>query len=1035
MPATPTTRTTATLALALTLCAPTGAPGKDVTPASLSRGLITTYRDAATPPRELTRLEPTVALSLKAGEAPHPRLGADGGTVRWQGYVNITRADTYQFRARLRGKLIVRVGGKELLAAEVKGDRPEVKAGPATRLEAGVHPLTAEFTRLPGAAAVELFWSAGHFREEPLPYDFVGHRPDQRPARFEEDALAEQGRFLAEEYSCTRCHQPADGNKLAKTLQPQQGPDLSKVGRRVRAGWLYHWLGKPHELRPGTAMPALFADDGNSRVERYAAARYLASLGGPPKEREKRPRPKRDEGSIRRGKELYHSTGCAACHGPTEEVKRKKRNDEEDEATPTFVLHAPPKVIPLTDLGGKTTAEQLAKYLQNPHATSPGGRMPNMLLSGKEAEDLARYLCDRDARDRDAPQEPGSEELTAALRRLESRPEEQKKLDGLPGDRRWVELGRRVVAARRCTGCHTIEPAEKYPNAPAAVAGLEALADSKRQHAGCLADDAKERGTAPDFALAEGDRKALRAFLANGLDGAGSPAPAHAARVALRRFNCLACHSRDGEGGVTPPLVEVLRRYEKAEHAEAVVPPPLTGVGHKLRTSWLREVLTRAGRARPWMGLRMPQFGEGHVGPLAEGLAALEGAEPDDSVHQVALSGAKVEAGRLLAGKPGFGCVSCHDVAGIPNFGTRGPDLATATRRVRFDWYTRWLEQAQRIQPGTRMPTVFPEGKSQLDKVCGGDARAQSEALWAYLSLGPTLPLPDGIETRPKGMELVVGDRPVVFRTFLPDAGTRAIAVGYPGGTSVAFDAATGRLAYAWAGPFLDARPVWGDRGGNPAKVLGTRFWAGPKVFPWFLDDDPRAIAGRAKDPGFGAPLPEGEYHDGPRPLRFEGYTTDGKGRPTFRYRLDAGDGRSLGVREATEPKRSPAGLGLTRRFTVQMIEKRPAWLLVGETQGTPRFLDRKGEVAKLDLKGDRATAPAAGHALALPDEGGRVVVLTARQAPAGARWALRRFDGRWHALLELPATEKGGKLSLALDVWVPYRDEPGLLKELLSKK
>src|SRR5581483_8974216 len=108
----------------------------------------------------------------------------------------------------------------------------------------------------------------------------------------------------------------------------------------------------------------------------------------------------------------------------------------------------------------------------------------------------------------------------------------------------------------------------------------------------------------------------------------------------------------------------------------------------------------------------------------------------------------RVEAGRVLVGRKGFGCVSCHDLAGIPNSGARGADLATMTERVRYDWYERWLEQPQRIQPGTRMPAVFTGGKSLLPAVLGGDARAQAEAIWAYLALGPILPLPDGVEPR-----------------------------------------------------------------------------------------------------------------------------------------------------------------------------------------------------------------------------------------------------------------------------------------------
>src|SRR3954464_12836511 len=60
----------------------------------LKRGLVATHQDEAK--AELVRLEPTVALNLKAGESAHPRLSAGGGSVTWQGYLNVTRADTYR---------------------------------------------------------------------------------------------------------------------------------------------------------------------------------------------------------------------------------------------------------------------------------------------------------------------------------------------------------------------------------------------------------------------------------------------------------------------------------------------------------------------------------------------------------------------------------------------------------------------------------------------------------------------------------------------------------------------------------------------------------------------------------------------------------------------------------------------------------------------------------------------------------------------------------------------------------------------------
>src|SRR5205814_2737443 len=126
-------------------------------------------------PTGILQREPTIALALKAGEAPHPRLAADGGTVRWQGYIKILRAGPYRFSAMLRGSLRVSIAGKEVLAGDVKGAVAALVTGPETRLEAGALPLVAEFTRLPGAARVELLWQAPSFRTEPVGHDYLGH--------------------------------------------------------------------------------------------------------------------------------------------------------------------------------------------------------------------------------------------------------------------------------------------------------------------------------------------------------------------------------------------------------------------------------------------------------------------------------------------------------------------------------------------------------------------------------------------------------------------------------------------------------------------------------------------------------------------------------------------------------------------------------------------------------------------------------------------------------------------------------------------
>jgi mono/diheme cytochrome c family protein len=1005
---------------------PADAAGPAVDAEDLRPGLIATYRDPGEKsPIEIVLPEPTIALALKAGEAPHPRLRADGGTVRWQGYLNVLRAGSYRFSVRLRGKFRLIVAGKVMLAAEMKGERPRLRQGPALRLEDGVHPLTAEFTRLPGAARVELFWQAPHFYPEPLPFDVVGHLPKEAPPALGRSLTVEHGRFLAEEHNCTACHRREDHDRLANGLLGRQGPDLSRAGERLYAGWIYQWLDAPQKIRPGAAMPEMFTHDDAGRVERYAMARYLAGLGGPLAPQPTRRGVPEILRSVRSGKALFTRLGCIACHGP---------RGAKQQAAARNALTGAPRNYPLTGLGSKTTPAKLAAYLQNPLAIDPSGRMPHMLLSGGEAEDLARFLCaDRDAGLKTKlPAEPRRAQMLATFQLVEPRREELAAFRRLPADAQWNDLGKRLVIDRGCNSCHTIAPGGKDFANVLAGPTFDDIKSPKTHARGCLAEKSADRGKAPWFALDAAGRDALRSFLAEGTHGAGSPAPGHAGRVTIERFNCLGCHSRDGEGSLSADLVERLRRYEKAENAEAVVPPPLTGVGHKLRSAWAREVLTRAGRARPWMGLRMPQFGEANVGRLPEALAALEGTDPDDRVHRVPLTAAKIRAGRRLVGSRAFGCIGCHDIAGHPAGGTRGPDLAGMNQRVRYDWYRRWLQEAQRMQPGTRMPTIFPGGKSTLEEILRGSADAQAEAIWAYLSLGPTLPLPEGTEP-PPGLVLTVKDRPVLLRTFMPDAGSRAVTVGYPGGVAAVFDAQRGRLAYAWSGNFLDASPVWNDRGGNPARVLGARFWTAPPGCPWGLShsEEPPDFAARARDPALGAELPEGKVFLGKRLFSFRGYAMDKEGRPTFRYEVAWQGGSVLKIDERPEPLRSPAGVGIARHFSLRLPHKGRAWLLAGETGQDPRVLNKKGAAVTCDLKSGWAEA-AADRSIGLSQGGGKVVLLTLSAAPAGTRWRMHHEANGWKVLLRLPTAPRA---TLRLCVWAPYREEAGLLKELIDAR
>jgi cbb3-type cytochrome oxidase cytochrome c subunit len=1006
----------------------------------LRPGLVATYRDPSGV--VILQLDPAMALTLHAGEAPHPRLAGDKGTIRWEGYLNVFRPSDYKFSAMLRGKFRLTVDGKDVLNAEVNGEAA-LKEGANVKLPAGAYPLVAEFTRLPGEARLEMYWQAPIFIKEPLAIANLKHLPAKAPQQLEKDRLVERGRFLFEELSCIRCHQPAQNDKLAQGLSWRHGPDLSNVGSRYHAGWIHAWLRDPQVIAPNAVMPRLFAEDETGRVERYAATRYLESLGGPPKPAAK---PAKIEGSIKRGQQLFTSTGCAVCH---QEVAKQIKSDM------PLLYHVasefgPYRTIELADQGRKTTPDKLAAFLQNPHKTDPSGRMPSLSLDTKDSQDIANYLCfGASGKGPFAlPTAPAQESAAKAYEQLETNAKKRTAFQKLGDADQWLTLGKRVIVERGCNNCHTIEPGgEKLPVLVSKI-NFDAIQQKTSRGKGCLADRREDLGGAPDFGfhqqrpLPSDDHAALHTFLANGTKGAGSPSPIHAAKVALQRFNCLACHNRDGEGGLTEELVLQMRKYEKAENAEAILPPTLTGIGHKLRTAWFHEVLTKGGKSRPWMSLRMPQFGAAHVGMLPQAMAALEGTTTDDTIHQVKLTTEMIQVGRQLIGKDkGYGCVTCHDIAGVPNSGTRGPDLALTTQHVRYDWYRQWLESAQRMDPGTKMPSIILDGRTMLDDVLGGNADAQAQAMWAYLSLGPTLPLPEGVAPA-KGLILMVKDRPQLLRTFMQDAGTRAVTVGYPVGVSTAFDATQCRLAYAWAGGFLDVTPVWANRGGAPAKILGTKFWTAPAGFPWAVSDarEPPDFTQQAANPAFGGAMPEGIIFKGEKLLFFDGYSVDAAGMPTFRYRIKIDGKQFVKISEKPSPLRSIHAVGIERFFTVEAPLKAPvlwfhaATFPLGDPKDQPAAGGGDATPLITKMAGDKLVF--AGHWLKLPQKGDRAVLLTANQrlpnlANLKPRWHVHKHSGNWKIYLELDPA--GPAVEMVTRVWEIQREEAGSVRELLK--
>ena len=189
--------------------------------------------------------------------------------------------------------------------------------------------------------------------------------------RFENSKIMDStgaGRFLAGELNCLSCHHA--GTETVSSIWTKQAPVLDNVASRVNLDYIRNFIANPQQVKPGTTMPALFQSDSPSeRMAKVEALTQFLSRTGrivhtlPP------------NAAILRGEKLFHSVGCIACHGAQDGKSPK-----------------PVDAIPLDSIDKKYSVFSLSKFLGNPHAVRPSGRMPSLNLNPKEARDISCYL-------------------------------------------------------------------------------------------------------------------------------------------------------------------------------------------------------------------------------------------------------------------------------------------------------------------------------------------------------------------------------------------------------------------------------------------------------------------------------------------------------------------------------------------------------------------------------------------------------------------------------------------------------------------
>lgn len=504
--------------------------------------------------------------------------------------------------------------------------------------------------------------------------------------------------------------------------------------------------------------------------------------------------------------------------------------------------HLPDKGDRLSHVSSKYGIDSLTEFLFQPRHARPSGRMPDMNLTRAEAKSIASFLIGLKARE-------SSEFKVEAAK---------------------VAIGVKYFEQLNCASCH---------NLPGKKGKLVLEMTKLRAGVGCLS--VKPKGV-PFFNLSAAQRAAMGKALA----GIGKPLGEKAQiQQTLVAFNCIACHTRDGAGGVSNAMFKHFGTDEEGLGNPARIPPTLDGVGAKLRPEWMRKVLFDAETVRPYMHTRMPQFGEAnlrHLPALFEKVDRLpkkvELPEPKRDDRRKYREG-----GHLLVGDKGLNCIACHNFNGKTSPGLKGIDLLNSFERLQPSWFVHFMKNPQQYRPGIVMPNYWPGGEAVRKDVLEGNADEQVRALWHYFSLGRSARDPSGI--RSVGTDLKVTDRVRVYRGRSRIAGYRGIAVGFPGGLNYAFNAEYGSLSGLWSGDFVSVG--WGGQGAGNFNPRARPIELAQDVAFYRLakDDEPWPLLPKIDKEN---PVNPDPLYPRNRGYQFKGYQLDANGVPTFMYRTGA---------------------------------------------------------------------------------------------------------------------------------------------------
>ncbi|MDA0811232.1 MAG: c-type cytochrome, partial [Verrucomicrobia bacterium] len=613
------------------------------------------------------------------------------------------------------------------------------------------------------------------------------NKGDQFELQVPDAVAAERGEKLFHAVGCVACHSPRD--PAGVELLTESSVALGALEKKYSHKSLREFLQRPHAVRPSGRMPDLRLP-GNELDD---IAHYLL-------------RNTRVPGHL--AFTQWRGKVWEGLQGDVEKERAGQVDDFDLEKLGNVHHHSAIRydgflrintaglyTFHMTLNGGslRMNGQTAAELAPSDHRGTKALTAEAQLNAGWNAIELTYFHTGHEAGFRFEMEGPGLPRQAISADMLATSDQPVPMQGPLLGDPVMAAKGALHFASLGCAQCHDDIPSVRKDYAPMPMPMPMPMANLDPAK-GCLG----ETSESPRFGLSAEQTQLIA--LALPLIDAGSFTDHQMVDKTLAALNCIACHDRDGLGGISPERNAYFTGTAEALGDQGRLPPPLTHVGAKLTQSWLTEVLLRGGRQRQYLNTRMPQFGESQVGHLVERFGKVDSLETI-AFPEIANIRESKDAGYEMMGATGLSCIACHDFNGQKSGGAGALELVHVTERLQKSWFHLYMRQPSRFHPTVIMPSYWPGGQSIRKEVLGGDTDEQIEALWNYLSDGTRAKNPKGLSRQ--SLELRVADETVMCRGR-GTASYRGIGVGYPERISLAFDSEEMAVRQLWKGEFAD---------------------------------------------------------------------------------------------------------------------------------------------------------------------------------------------------------------------------------------